>query len=271
MKYNCPKCSSLFDIENKYCDKCGCNLKIEFISDPICPICNNSFDANTKSCPNDGSILVSKMDMIPKCEICYKPYSDDIKFCPIDGGKIKILNKSEYLNNSTFNKHPKNINGSYIFPKASIGKRFLAALIDGLVTIGLSIPSIVFVVIGISKSTNYDYNNYSSDNSLNALYFYFFAVLFYILPITYNFIKDGLGKGQSIGKKSVNLMVINLDTNTYCGKGKSFLRNFISSIVAFIPFIGWLIEPILVIVSEDGRKLGDKAANTQVIEKNQFN
>ena len=84
--------------------------------------------------------------------------------------------------------------------------------------------------------------------------------------MTYNFIKDGLGKGQSWGKKS---------RWTY---GYSFVRQntlFFKSIiikksdydiVGIIPFIGWLIEPIIVLSTKDGRRLGDRAANTQVVE-----
>ena len=103
-----------------------------------------------------------------------------------------------------------------------------------------------------------------------AIGFFFFAFLFYIIPLVYNFIKDGLGQGQSWGKKALDLMVVNLDNNAPCDKGKSFFRNFISGLVAIIPFVGWLIEPIMVLATEDGRKLGDKAANTQVIDKNNF-
>ena len=61
-----------------------------------------------------------------------------------------------------------------------------------------------------------------------------FAVILYVLPLTYGLIKDGLEGGQS-----------------WC----------------IIPFVGWLIEPIIVLADGYGRKLGDRAANTQVIEK----
>jgi len=88
--------------------------------------------------------------------------------------------------------------------------------------------------------------------------------------LIYNSIKDGLGQGQSWGKKKLDLMVVNLDNNTPCDKKKSFFRNFISGLVFIIPFVGWLIESIMVLVTEDGRKLGDKAANTQVIDKRNF-
>ena len=149
------------------------------------------------------------------------------------------------------------------FLKASLGNRFLAALFDGLITIGLSIPAIIFFVLGMSKVDSY------SDKD-EAFGLFIIAFLFYLIPIVYNFIKDGLGQGQSWGKKALDLMVVNLDNNTHCDKGKSFFRNFISGLVAIIPFVGWLIEPIMVLVTEDGRKLGDKAANTQVIDKKNF-
>ncbi len=110
----------------------------------------------------------------------------------------------------------------------------------------------------------------SSYDQDEAIGLFFIAALFYIIPLVYNFIKDGLGQGQSWGKRAINLMVVNLDNNSPCDKGKSFFRNFISGLVAIIPFVGWLIEPIMVLATEDGRKLDDKAANTQVIDKKNF-
>jgi|TARA_B100001971_G_C18086690_1_gene481302 uncharacterized RDD family membrane protein YckC len=84
--------------------------------------------------------------------------------------------------------------------------------------------------------------------------------------LTYNFIKDGLGKGQSWGKKAVGLMVIHLSDKTPCSLSQSLLRNLIMILLGIIPFIGWLIEPIIVLSTKDGRRLGDRAANTQVVE-----
>jgi uncharacterized RDD family membrane protein YckC len=93
----------------------------------------------------------------------------------------------------------------------------------------------------------------------------------YFVPLVYAFIKDGLGEGQSWGKKAVGLMVVYLPNNSACSKGQSSLRCLIGSLLGIIPFIGWLIEPIMVLATEDGRRLADKVANTQVIDKNMFN
>ena len=290
MSYNCPKCGNGFEKGTKFCKKCGYDLAVNFIEEPVCPICNKSYPPNTKHCIVDGNALVRKEELMPKCEICNKSYAADVKFCPIDGGQVKasgkirinLIKKSnpdevdnnipieyeqstqeQFDYNYSYTSQPENYNYEFSgYPKASLGSRFGASMIDGLITVGLCIPAFFFLFAGIAKSSSY--------YSRGAGKFYFFAVIFYLIPLTYNFIKDGLGQGQSIGKKSLGLMVVNLDDNTPCTKGKSFFRNFISSLVSAIPYVGWMIEPIMALATADGRKLGDKAANTQVIEKSEF-
>ena len=264
MNYNCPKCSNEFEKGTKFCQTCGCNLELEHIENPVCPKCKTSYPTNTKFCVNDGSKLVRQQDLIPKCVICNTTYSDDIKFCPRDGGEVKIIQTRQF-SQTTYGQTQSNqrFGANQKYPKASLGNRFLASLLDGLISTGLSIPAIIFFALGMAKADNY----YDKDGAIGL---FFIAFLFYIIPLVYNFIKDGLGQGQSWGKKALDLMVVNLDNNAPCDKGKSFFRNFISGLVAIIPFVGWLIEPIMVLATEDGRKLGDKAANTQVIDKDNF-
>ncbi len=262
MNYKCPKCSSDFITGTKFCQTCGCNLELVFIEKPTCPKCKTTYPTNTKFCVNDGTKLFRPEDLIPKCVICNIAYSDDIKFCPRDGGEIKVILTRQFSQPIYPNNDYRNIHNQK-YPKASLGNRFLASLLDGLISTGLSIPAILFFVAGLDKLKGYD------NDAAPGLFF--MAFFFYLIPLCYNFIKDGLGQGQSWGKKALDIMVVNLDNNTPCDKGKSFFRNFISILVAIIPFIGWLIEPIMVLATDDGRKLGDKAANTQVIDKNKFN
>jgi uncharacterized protein (TIGR02145 family) len=95
------------------------------------------------------------------------------------------------------------------------------------------------------------------------------ALILYIIPLIYGFIKDGLGKGQSWGKRAMGLMVVHIPTNTPCTKGKSFVRWLISALLSGIPYVCYLtvwIEFILVLATKDGRRLADKVAKTQVIE-----
>ena len=88
--------------------------------------------------------------------------------------------------------------------------------------------------------------------------------------IYYGFIKDGREGGQSIGKKLLNLMVVNVTTNRPCTERESFLRQLDLCFLMAIPVLGWLVEPIVMIASKDGRRLGDRAAGTQVIEASEY-
>jgi uncharacterized RDD family membrane protein YckC len=254
-KYNCPRCNTEFLEGTKFCQSCGCNLELEFIENPICPKCQKSFTAGSKFCDIDGAKLVSPEKLVPKCVKCGTEYSIETKFCPKDGGEV-IPEAFRYGANEQNNSPQFYFNGNYL--KASLGNRFLASLLDGLIMTGLAIPAIILYFVGLSKVSAY--------NSDEAMPLFILAVFLYFIPLTYSFIKDGLGKGQSLGKKAVGLMVIHLPDNNPCSFGQSFLRNFIMTLINIVPFIGWLVEPIIVLASADGRRLGDKAANTQVIE-----
>ncbi|NQT35606.1 RDD family protein, partial [bacterium] len=78
------------------------------------------------------------------------------------------------------------------------------------------------------------------------------------------FIKDGLGNGQSWGKRAVGLMVVQLIDDTPCTKLKSSLRGLVTMLLGAVPF-GSFVEPIMVIATKDGRRLADMAAETKVI------
>lgn len=259
-KYNCPRCNTEFIIGTKFCQCCGCNLEIEFIENPVCPKCYKTFPAGSKFCDVDGAQLVSPDKLIPKCIKCGTEYSIETKYCPKDGGAV--IPEALRYGKTKQNISPQIYHtGKYV--KASLGNRFLASLLDALIMTGFAVPSIIFYVIGMQKLSGYDREE--------AIPLFVLAVFLYFIPITYSLIKDGLSNGQSWGKKAVGLMVIHLPDNTPCSFGQSFLRNLIMTLICFVPFIGCLVEPVIVLASEDGRRLGDKAANTQVIEFKYFN
>jgi uncharacterized RDD family membrane protein YckC/RNA polymerase subunit RPABC4/transcription elongation factor Spt4 len=260
--YSCPRCQNLFEKGTKYCQKCGCNLELEFIFNPVCPKCGKHYSDGTKFCEVDGSKLTTEEKLIPKCIRCGAVYSSETKFCPIDGGAVipeAFRNTQNLISNFS--------RSSSFYPKAPLGSRFGAYLLDGLFGLLLAIPSLIFIIGGISSSASY----YSRrDEGIGLI---IIGVLFLALPIVYGLIKDGLGEGQSWGKKIVGLMVVNLDNNTPCNKGKSFLRALISGLIVAVPYLNLLtmwIEPIMVLATDDGRKVADKVANTQVIDINHF-
>lgn len=142
------------------------------------------------------------------------------------------------------------------YAKASIGARFVAWIIDnvvGFVPIGGAI--LLMAMTGERNAT--------ATNVIILLAAVGWA--FY-----YTFAKDGFEGGQSFGKKAMNLMVVKLDTNRPCGVGDSCLRALVMLLLQLIPVAGWLIEPIALIVDDDGRRLGDKAVGTQVIDASSY-
>ena len=88
----------------------------------------------------------------------------------------------------------------------------------------------------------------------------------YVVAMVYGFIKDGLGNGQSWGKKFMNIRVIKIADSSKCTKGASALRYLITLVINCVPLVGCLIEPIMVLSTKDSRRLADKAAGTMVVE-----
>lgn len=215
---------------------------------------------------NDEGESINSEKIIPKCVKCGKEYPTGIKYCPDDGGAI-IPEAFRYGTDP----NSKDSFGNRIYPKASLGKRLIAIILDILIIMPLSIPTIIIFFRGFVSIISSSFGgSESSDNPL----LYIAAVFMFIIAFIYGLIKDGLGEGQSWGKKAVGLMVVYLPNNTPCTKGQSCLRylsGFLVGIIAIIPVIGWLIalliEPVMVLATVDGRRIADKIANTQVIEK----
>ena len=99
----------------------------------------------------------------------------------------------------------------------------------------------------------------------------FFAGLAYLL------LSDGLFDGRSIGKKLIKLKVVSTETRLPCTFRDSILRNStfaLGYLLWLIPWIGWIfiviisaLELVLILGSEEGKRLGDEFAKTSVIEE----
>lgn len=132
-----------------------------------------------------------------------------------------------------------------VYPKARSGARFFACLLDGILMILAYLP----LIIGVEADSNG---------------LIFLGLLGLLWGLWYGLTKDGWGKGQSIGKRTMGLMVINLKTGLSCTKGNSALRMFLW----FIPYVGFLtqiIDAVMILGTTDGRRIGDHIAGTQVI------
>jgi len=142
--------------------------------------------------------------------------------------------------------------GGRLYVKANFGARLLAYLIDLLVSIAP--VTIISIFVAVSGMIN-------RQIAMSVI----LIVASALWAIWYSFTKDGREGGQSIGKDMMDLMVVHTETNTPCTMGQSALRALVLGAVNLIPVVGWLIEPVIAIAAEDGRRLGDRAAGTQVI------
>jgi uncharacterized RDD family membrane protein YckC len=218
------------------------------------------YPANTLFCPKDGSRLTIRAENPLRCSICGQTYPENTNFCPADGGRlISQPPQSEGFTVAvTYSSNPRRVT----YPKANLGDRIIASIFDMLFTLLLGALAIVLYLAGILQA--------SAINSAAGIGIVLLTSAALVLPFGYLLVLDGLGRGQSWGKAALNLMVVSLDNNQPCGKLRSILRNFISLILYGIPVVGWIIEPLFVLSSKDGRKLGDLVANTQVIETRHY-
>jgi len=94
--------------------------------------------------------------------------------------------------------------------------------------------------------------------------------------LAYILIADGFSGGRSIGKRLIGLQTVRPDRREAAGFRESIIRNlpFAVAQVAFaVPYVGWLVsaaiiafEAVLILGNEQGRRLGDEVAGTQVLD-----
>jgi uncharacterized RDD family membrane protein YckC len=98
----------------------------------------------------------------------------------------------------------------------------------------------------------------------------------FLAGLAYVLVADGFAGGQSIGKRLIGLQTILPGTREAAGFRESIIRNlpFAAAQAAFaVPYVGWIasvailaLEAVLVIGNEQGRRLGDEVAGTQVVD-----
>ena len=121
------------------------------------------------------------------------------------------------------------------YAKVDVRKRLLAAFLDGM-------PAVAAWWL------------YRSSGSLLALG----------VAAVYLLLRDGIG-GQSLGKLAVGLVVVNVRTGRFCSWKDSALRN----VFVLIPganVAAVFLESFTLLRDPQGQRLGDRLAQTQVIE-----
>jgi len=95
---------------------------------------------------------------------------------------------------------------------------------------------------------------------IDEIFYIIFALLLLLPMVLYFFLQDGMLEGRSIGKRIMGLRVVDAKTKKACTYSQSVVRN-----IFMITPIGFL-ENIVVLFTENHRRLGDMVANTIVIE-----
>jgi hypothetical protein len=98
--------------------------------------------------------------------------------------------------------------------------------------------------------------------------------------LAYVLIADGFYGGRSIGKRLIGLQTVVPRTKEIAGFRESILRNLplaVGYLLFPLPYVGWLltvaitvVEALLIIGNEQGLRLGDELAHTQVLDAGQF-
>lgn len=136
------------------------------------------------------------------------------------------------------------------YPKAPLGARFGAVLVDGIIASALIAPAILFLYAGLASGGP-------------AALGWALVVIGGVWELVYLLGRDGFG-GAGFGKRLARIVVVSQATGAPATMGASIVRQGVLWLLGLIPAIGSIVEPVMVIADKDGRRLGDRAAKTQV-------
>ena len=134
-----------------------------------------------------------------------------------------------------------------VYPRAQVLNRLIAKLLDGLL---VAAASEVAPPVG------------------------------WLAGLTYLLIADGFSGGRSVGKRLIGLQTVSPSKRESSSFRESIVRNLplaLAYLLFAIPYVGWLLaggivafESLLIIGNDQGRRLGDELAQTQVLDAGMF-
>lgn len=136
------------------------------------------------------------------------------------------------------------------YSKAPLGARLIAVLVDGIISTALLPAGVLLMVASLNKEG--------------------FPVLAAVLvalgglwQIVYLLGRDVFA-GAGWGKRLAGIVVVSQATDGPATGGSTIVRQLVLYGLGLIPVIGSLVEPVMVLVDKEGKRLGDKVAKTQV-------
>lgn len=147
---------------------------------------------------------------------------------------------------------------------ASPGARLGARVLDAVIMI---VAIIIISLVGIGSAIGLASDDEASAGlSFGAILLT--AFLSAVIGVAYEVTMIAL-KGQTVGKMATNVKVVRADNGLLPGWGKSIGRWIIPALLAFVPFIGWILALLVYIsLTWDRARQGwhDKTAGTIVVK-----
>jgi uncharacterized RDD family membrane protein YckC len=158
---------------------------------------------------------------------------------------------------------------------ASRGSRLGARLLDGLITFVTMIPGLVWLISASSESSSHGYSStydpygtsYSSGPTFEDMVGPIALMMIPALAFTiYNWVLISK-RGQTLGKKWLNIKIVKLDGSPVDFVSGVILREWVQGFINNLPWIGGIIALIdaCMIFSQDQQCMHDKIAKTKVV------
>lgn len=143
-------------------------------------------------------------------------------------------------------------------PMATVGSRFAAHLLDGLVVTGLLLALyVVALVLGLFASS---LSRISYDLASLAAAAVGLVALVAYLGVGIGYIVWGWGTGQTFGKRAMKIAVVDAATGAPIGYSRAVVRYLMMAVMALPCYLGYFS-----ILAADGRGWHDKAADSRVV------
>jgi uncharacterized RDD family membrane protein YckC len=162
---------------------------------------------------------------------------------------------------------PRSVPGSL----AERGARLLAATLDELILLAISLPMIIGAVpamVALVGGTA-DLESFDTASILSTLLHGPGTTITIVALIAWCIITAWLvaANGQSIGKRVVGIKVVRKDGSRASFARIFLLRNVVNGLPNLLPYVGWLYQLIdpLMIYQESRQCLHDKLADTIVV------
>jgi uncharacterized RDD family membrane protein YckC len=193
------------------------------------------------------------------CPQCGESVPDTARFCPKCGSAISAAAPGAAPQPGYPPQVPTAAPAAYTafasYPAAGLGGRIGAYLLDGIVAGLLLMPAAAMAAALYVRANGSPVNA----AGIAAMVLYGLGALW---AVVYYAIKDGL-RGASFGRRIAGETVVSLKTGGPATVGQSFIRNLILWLLG-------IIDVVVLLVDKEHRRLGDRAASTQVVPTKEF-